>query len=540
MQSKQYIVTLQEDTVISQNAVTTGGHRSLDYLPGSVILGAVAKHLYPALSDKSPESAWQVFHSGKVRFGNALPLSKSGLMGYPVPRSWFRDKDDLSDDKERIAITNYVIEDFAEGVQVQQYRGRYTTLDANTDTKLYAPTPVFRMKTAVNPKNGIAAEGQLFGYSSLLSGERFSFRLDADDDIDADLFAQVNGILLENTLYLGRSRSAEYGAVQIEEALQIEAPSLPDKPASAVTIWLLSDAAIYDIQGVPTLQPDASAIGLPQDWELDLERSFTYSRRFAPYNAKYQRRELEREVLGMGSVLHYVPSTSDSSEASVDNLQQVQNRGIGSYRQSGLGAVFVNPSLLEEAEPVFASAKPLLVAGGSIPDRPDNPIFRYLDQRANELGRNEKMDTLAEQWKQELEGLYLAAKKLSPYVQGSCIGPSATQWGRVMDASKGFVESISTEKDGNHYQALFTALFNKDSGICKKEDVQWDAQVVIDVDSNKASLSSFREWFIIKLKGARDDKELPDIVARFARLAKDVAQRKACAINDNETEVQNG
>jgi len=43
-------------------------HRSLDYLPGANLLGATAEKLYSS----DLVSSFQIFHSGKVRFGNAI------------------------------------------------------------------------------------------------------------------------------------------------------------------------------------------------------------------------------------------------------------------------------------------------------------------------------------------------------------------------------------------------------------------------------------------------------------------------------------
>ncbi|HAI70275.1 MAG TPA: hypothetical protein DCM38_12675, partial [Gammaproteobacteria bacterium] len=76
--------------------------------------------------------------------------------------------------------------------------------------------PKLRMKTAINPNTGTAKDEQLFGYTSLPMGQQFIFNLEADDEIGQSLFDQVIEILQHKDLKLGRSRSAEYGAVKIE------------------------------------------------------------------------------------------------------------------------------------------------------------------------------------------------------------------------------------------------------------------------------------------------------------------------------------
>ena len=69
-------ITLTSDVIFSASGATTGGHDSLDYLPGSALLGAaVGKHGFEA----------DLFLSGKVRFGDGLPLFSDGRIGWPMP-----------------------------------------------------------------------------------------------------------------------------------------------------------------------------------------------------------------------------------------------------------------------------------------------------------------------------------------------------------------------------------------------------------------------------------------------------------------------
>ena len=52
------LITLQDDLVISASSATTGGHESLDYLPGSLLFGVAASRLYAELKkqDKNREA----------------------------------------------------------------------------------------------------------------------------------------------------------------------------------------------------------------------------------------------------------------------------------------------------------------------------------------------------------------------------------------------------------------------------------------------------------------------------------------------------
>lgn len=77
------------------------------------------------------------------------------------------------------------------------------------------PQRELRLKTAIDPQQGRAEEGRLFGYDALLRGQTFQARLDADYDVNPDLFRRVTDALSGERL-LGRSRSAEYGRARLE------------------------------------------------------------------------------------------------------------------------------------------------------------------------------------------------------------------------------------------------------------------------------------------------------------------------------------
>lgn len=537
MQRKQFMVTLREDAVLSQSAVTTGAHRHLDYLPGSAFLGAVASHLYEKFQQHDPELAWQVFHSGKVRFGNALPLQKTSNkhatdfhMAYPVPLSWYYPKNTLDEPNDANDAMNFSQADFPDGFQLQQYRGKYSTMHSD-GYQFFSPKSAFRMKTAIQPDKGIAAESQLFGYSSLNAGQHFSFALEADDDVDSEVFSDLAQTLLNEAIFIGRSRSAEFGAVSISSAPAEHAFTLCTE-TTGVTVWCLSDAVVLDQHGIPTLQPSAEDLGLPHDWQLDIQHSFVAKRRYAPYNAKYQRRELEREAIGMGSVLRYAHSEDSQQQLPAETLLALQTSGIGSYRQAGLGRICVNPELFNDDEPNWQYSAAQFNPQDSQPQasacQPETHLlYRYLSQRMIQQEAQESINTTAQEWADTLPDLYRNAKAFLPYVQANGVGPTATQWGAVMDTCKRSLEATP----GTTATQLSEILGQGEHAICKVNDPQWGLQIVANSQHSHASLSTFREWFLGKIKDLDKNAQADaiHIVARFARLAMNVANQQHSA-----------
>ncbi|MFA5229810.1 MAG: hypothetical protein WC446_08705, partial [Candidatus Paceibacterota bacterium] len=77
------------DIVISAQTATEGEHRSLNFIPGSNFLGILASELYNNTENETQN--YDIFHSGKVRFGDAHILYNN-QRSFQVPFSWFYPK----------------------------------------------------------------------------------------------------------------------------------------------------------------------------------------------------------------------------------------------------------------------------------------------------------------------------------------------------------------------------------------------------------------------------------------------------------------
>jgi hypothetical protein len=504
MKIKQFKVTLLEDVVMTERAASEGGHNSLDYLPGATLLGAVAAHWYKNLLKENPEDVYTVFHSGKVRFGNGLPLSKDEQLSYPMPLCWYQDK--RQPKSGTMALRNYQFSEYPKNIRAKQIQADYISLAAiEPENRLTIVKPNFRMKTGIDADVGTARDSQLFGYSSLPADNSFIFSLEADDDVKPSLFEEIVERLL-GTLKLGRSRSAEYGAVSIEE-YETKDERQAAETSSSVTFWLLADMALQDEFGQPVLQPTAKNVGLPADFKLDLAKTFVRSRRYAPFNAHRCRREIERVVLSMGSVLHFKSQNNQSVDA--ETLQIIQSQGIGLYRQNGLGRIWINPKLLAEKTPKFNSVKREKKTSFRLKE-PNHLILRYLNKRKGQSSEISTIEKQAKEWLDELARLYRSAVGLSYTPVGTCPGPTATQWGQVMEKAK----------QASSVQELSEILFVGEHAVCKENDALWGKRIFI---KDKPKFDNFRLWLKQKIKTEKQQKILLQIVARFARLARDVA-----------------
>ena len=89
MKTLRFKCTLLSDVILNQKAASEGANNTLDFIPGSNFLGIVA-----AKYNDFGDNAMEVFHSGKVRFGDAHPVCKGhdGIRTLRVPASMYHPK----------------------------------------------------------------------------------------------------------------------------------------------------------------------------------------------------------------------------------------------------------------------------------------------------------------------------------------------------------------------------------------------------------------------------------------------------------------
>lgn len=318
-------IVLETDVAVSQSSASVSGGRTLRYVPGAGLLGAAARHY----SELDRELAFEVFHSGRVRFGNAL-LEAEGARVLPVPLCLHRRKADPSGPALNLAADERPDKD-----QLVQVREGYLTRGG----RLVQVATSYTMRTAVEEK-GRAREGFLFGMETLQRCQVFRARVSADQSATLE---EVRRLLVGKTVCLGRSRSAEFGKGKVE---QVDAGAgaewdVDDGKAGRVIILCVSDLALRDNEtGAPRLAPQGADFGM-DGAKLDLEHSFLRFRRYSPFNGYRRRPDLERQVIAAGSVLVF-----GSSEIEFGEVRNHVSPGVGDYVQDGLGEVLVEPSFL--------------------------------------------------------------------------------------------------------------------------------------------------------------------------------------------------
>src|SRR5690554_663098 len=199
MKIYQYKCTLLSDIIITSEAATEGYAPSLDYIPGSKFLGIVAGKLY---DEDTTEKTLDLFHNGTVQYGDASLYYKNNHYLKP-PFSWFTEKG--KGIYEEVYV-HHLLE--SKDKQLKQVRSGYFSPESNGFVSLDQD---YSLKSAQDSKTRRSKDGQMFGYHSLRAGTEWTFEIRDTKGVYAE---ELKGIM-EGIHRIGRSRTAEYGLVEI-------------------------------------------------------------------------------------------------------------------------------------------------------------------------------------------------------------------------------------------------------------------------------------------------------------------------------------
>lgn len=330
MKTLQFKCTLLSDIILNQKAASDGVNKTLDFIPGSNFLGIVANELYKTLQ---PEVALEIFHSGHVRFGDAHP-SFDGFRGLKVPAAIMEPKLKTDDNNNYIHFHTDMDNENIKKLQLKQCRSGFYDFSSTEAQQIKAKTS-FAVKSAYDRDKRRSEDEKMFGYESLRKGLTLLFEVQVDDDKLAD---KIKGALVGEKR-LGRSRTAQYGLVKIEECKYNEIES-QQSSNNFFVVYADSRLIFLDEFGLPTFQPEPKDLlgteieGAEICWEFSQVRTFQY----APYNYKRQCFDTDRCGIEKGSVFVITGVPQDSL---------LQSQYVGSYQNEGFGKVIYNPAFLQ-------------------------------------------------------------------------------------------------------------------------------------------------------------------------------------------------
>ena len=338
MKTLQFRCKLLSDVILSQKAATEGNQESLSFIPGNNFLGIVAQNY----AQYSQEEQAEIFHSGHVRFSDAHPVNKDGKSrSLHIPAALYYPK--LSNIATSCYVSHFYdrnedMKETGKPMQLKQCRQGFYVFKAN-ETQEVEVSKSFAIKSAYDRELRRSSDSQMFGYESLNKGTDFLFSVELDDDSLALVITKA----LKGTQHIGRSRTAQYGLVEISEAsfneITSKAQTFSANGDSYITVYADGRLIFLDETGECTSRPTAKMLGLDGDivWEKSQIRTFQY----APWNGKRQTRDTDRVGFEKGSVF-VVKLRNVPKDASLPTY-------VGYYQNEGFGKVIYGWDLLQSA-----------------------------------------------------------------------------------------------------------------------------------------------------------------------------------------------
>ena len=421
MKRLKFKCELLTDVILNQKSASEGANQTLDFIPGSNFLGIVASKIYKAKLKESLD----IFHSGKIRFGDAHPANGENR-ALRMPAALYFPKG--QPEKERLHYVHHEIanpsSEVLRKIQLKQERSGYadfTGISAEGGTAIrFKVDTDFAIKSAYDRIYRRSQDEQMFGYQSMGKGMVYYFTIEIDDELSA--YADSIKDALEGIKRIGRSRSAQYGLVDIKEYDGFkEIQSGKAREDNLLIIYAESRLILLDDNGQPTFQPSFEQLVGRKETDKDVEKilwgkSQLRTFQYAPYN--YQRRCFDTDRCGIekGSVIVIqLKNKIDISKLSSH---------LGYYLNEGFGKVIYNPVFLAVQPSTNGRlAYKILPREDEKPqtvEKPQSKLIDFLLHKKEEKEESDNIYAAVNSWIGD-------SKKIRMYATESF----ASQWGHI-------------------------------------------------------------------------------------------------------------
>ncbi|MEY4503773.1 MAG: hypothetical protein RL154_65 [Pseudomonadota bacterium] len=459
MKELSFQVKFLSDIVLPATSNTQGKIEQLDFIAGSNFLGMVAKN-YNNFSD-----SFDIFHSGKVRFGDGHIL-KDGKITYKMPLSIFKEKNDES------IVKNQITESLDCLIQAKQLRNGYITQDKEQVFIDY----VYSQKSAYDKTKRRSKDSQMYGYSAIKKGLTWQFvvKIDTISPEDEKLIIKT----LETSTRLGKSKSAEYGQVAIKfigsEVLTSQnCETKVSLPNGEVVLYCNSRLALVDKCGNPTYELKYLCDGLTEA-NISYDKTQIRTSAFTPYNTARQTKDYERVCINKGSVIVL-------KNISKEQLEELKN-GVGAYLSEGFGDIIINPNFLLEANFTFVP-------------KPKDELKQDERQQITKTFEDKTVQFLVNRHNTAINMLNIAnevAVFVKEHKNGKLKNIKPSQWGNI--------RSIASSNQDGFIENIKTYIYN---GTKKWEDKQ--IKILMNaIDNHKIDKQKFIKLLAMKMGGQND------------------------------------
>lgn len=440
----------KEPLIITNGSAEGMAHSCLDYIPGSMLLGAFAAlwiRLHPGCDPDTSAEFQTLFLDGQVSWGCAYPLCEgSGCV--PVPFSYMREKSQAglplanAADPGQYAVFNVLPLPRGESLS-DWYRDNMPADACSQPPKFKKLQALFMQPDCMrepeihkvwNTRVALAGqrralEGQLFGFAAIASGCEFVSEIYCGTDAAYAALARL--VEAQTFVRIGHARSAGYGRAEISVLPESrEEPGLVD--ADTLNIYLLSDFLPAPAWENP-LDNLAALLEKQLGQKLSRGKMNVAYRRIEGFNGHWRSWRDTRTGLAAGSVIQF------SAAAPVKTCRRLR---LGADQLEGYGRLLVNPGFLSEIAPRIPETRPR-AAQSRAAREPAGPAFAILRERA--LARLATAQAL----------LWLQDERWRKFIDDAARHdrPTASQRARLMELDLAGFKSLLEKSAGQQWKS---------------------------------------------------------------------------------------
>lgn len=396
------IVRLDEPLLIAQRASAGNQFDTRPFIPGSVLLGALANQIaerYNLADSKIYRDFVGLFLRGGVAFPVLYPAYFFRNHLYPtIPAPLglftcsvvpFRDKQEGHG-----AYPAWMHDKCPKCGNRLEPVGEFVILKRDSCT--FSPQQSSEMHVRIDKKTQRVAKGDLYGYTVLSAGQYFVGEMLCADEAAWQRLQELTGIAEKTPLiwWLGKARRRGYGQVtawlerctdHLQAWIQWPLEQRVVDPTQPLTLTLLTDTIITNRWG-------QQAAGFAAEWlepvlglgPLEIQDAYARTRVVDGFNATLGLPRWRDMALLAGSVVRISLKNSPADRAArMQRMQSLETEGIGVRRNEGFGRVAFNHPVYEQRQNIRES---------------DISLDRQM-RLSNGPGR----DTFMDHWEEKLE-----------------------------------------------------------------------------------------------------------------------------------------
>lgn len=375
MYSIKYEIITKAPVLISANSGDRNMTATEEYISGSSVIGFLADRFIKVNklnSDAHKDSVFSnLFLNGKVNYFNAYITDfinqDNETVNYFLPYSIQKFKYDENENKDKAIDDLLLEEDDEDKVAPKSSISKYGFIK---DKKIFTTTvdKTLNFHHKRDSKKGISEDMHIFNYEAILPFQKFTgFITSENKDLLIKIKELSEGL---NSVYIGKSRSAEYGRVNFkiissipEEFIsEIKFNNLNIEDLSEICLTAISPLIIYNKFGYSvadafTLQEKLSDFfGV----ETKIVKSLIRSSETENFLNIWKVKKPSENTIDAGSSFIISFKENLSKQELTDKLILLLKKGIGERKNEGFGRIAVNLQRNDEKYKITSKEKPVV------------------------------------------------------------------------------------------------------------------------------------------------------------------------------------